>query len=372
MGRRKPAKKAGDAADGADAAASAAPSPPEPAGAPAAEVAPPALDGAAKAARKKEMLETLEREAAARSRKMEDMVDMLCRALVIRCEAILDRVPAEARAMRMRDVAQGKGPDLASVLRGKDGVRLSFMPPRHGVAGAAAGEAGFESPSRKRKRDQTAPDEVSPAKRPRTVDENEEDDNGGRATRASSRFSVSQQDPIVFNQMLPQTPSVANRPIRKPRKNERLFSINGSPLRANSGGRGGAGPTPTDGEEDAVDPLVGGKSADAAPASSKQPAYLPAAEFAFNPDQILSAALHNFVPKDGVQKREVGTDAVTPRWVPHRPHSQVDLHIKKMKEEFMKLQKMVATGAGQAKGATKKAPVAATKAGKAKVDTGRR
>lgn len=69
---------------------------------------------------------------------METLVSMLCQSLVIRCEAILDRVPHDIRSMPVRDFVSKKDGNnkLETVLRPLPEaaeVRRSIMAVRRGT-----------------------------------------------------------------------------------------------------------------------------------------------------------------------------------------------------------------------------------------------
>lgn len=190
-----------------------------------------------------------------------------------------------------------------------------------------------------RKRELGIVGDESRQKKQRRVSEDEDD-----LTADSDRSRSS----AAFHRKLPQTPSVANRPVRRAKRNERMYSINGSPLRAEDeeaeprSKRSSMRLAAMEDEQDETDPLVN----DRPPKQSFVPPGGP--EYSFDPTKILSAAMTGSfaVPKDPAQKREL------------------EKHMKKMQEEFEKIQKMMAGGV-KSGAAAKKGPVQ-LKAAKAK------
>jgi hypothetical protein len=77
---------------------------------------------------------------------------MLCQSLVIRCEAIIDRVPADVRSMPVREFVRTHGGKLNGVLRPAPeiDVRRSIMSVRRGTVTLDEMQEDEEAQIRKR------------------------------------------------------------------------------------------------------------------------------------------------------------------------------------------------------------------------------
>lgn len=83
---------------------------------------------------------------------MESLITMLGQSLVIRCEAILDRLPADVRAMPVRDFLRIHGGKITGILRpaGEIEGRRSTIASRRGTVTVRGDEEDEEERMRKR------------------------------------------------------------------------------------------------------------------------------------------------------------------------------------------------------------------------------
>lgn len=153
--------------------------------------------------------------------------------------------------------------------------------------------------------------------------------------------------------------------MRKPRKDERLFSINGSPLRAGPGRepKRSVAKAMVMQDDTELDPLVDEPSSKSSSSQGGQQqqrsSFIPPGgpDFAFDPSSILSVQLNNFIPQNAAQKKEV------------------DKRVKDLQEQFEKLQKAISAGQANKGGQGAKKVVTTggvnLKGVKPKVDAGR-